>query len=259
MAESAPLVLYDNAFSPYAFKVRTTLYEKGIEHEKREMRHASDRETLLAVNPRGEVPAITHGDALVYDSSVICEYLESVFPRPPLVPADPAGQARCRLFERLADGPLDGAVIALAVVKLLRPSLAESHPEVVEASLAQIRALYRHLDAELAGRDYVCGEFSRADVALAPQVAGAAVLGIPPEGASLAPWHARVAERPSIQRATSEFMAAFRASGEDPDPFFSREGLHVRDHRLEWCFRLGLGAWLVQEMQAGRLHFSPVP
>ncbi len=66
------LVLYDNAFSPYAFKVRATLYEKGIDHEKHEIRHASDREKLLAVNPRGEVPAITHGTALVYDSAVIC-------------------------------------------------------------------------------------------------------------------------------------------------------------------------------------------
>ncbi len=47
MSES--LVLFDNAFSPYAFKVRTTLYEKGIPHEKREMRYASDRQALLAV------------------------------------------------------------------------------------------------------------------------------------------------------------------------------------------------------------------
>lgn len=36
MSES--LVLFDNAFSPYAFRVRATLYETGIEHEKREMR-----------------------------------------------------------------------------------------------------------------------------------------------------------------------------------------------------------------------------
>ena len=147
------LVLYDNAFSPYAFKVRATLYEKGIDHEKHEIRHASDREKLLAVNPRGEVPAITHGTALVYDSAVICEYLEAVVPEPPLAPSTPEGQARCRLIERMADGPLDGAVIALAVVKLFRPELQTSHPDVAPAASSQIRALQRHLDDELAGRE----------------------------------------------------------------------------------------------------------
>jgi glutathione S-transferase len=48
--------LYDNPFSPYAFKVRAALYEKGIAHEKREIRTHADRELLLRVNPRGEVP-----------------------------------------------------------------------------------------------------------------------------------------------------------------------------------------------------------
>ena len=253
------LVLYDNAFSPYAFKVRATLYEKGIDHEKHEIRHASDREKLLAVNPRGEVPAITHGTALVYDSAVICEYLEAVVPEPPLAPSTPEGQARCRLIERMADGPLDGAVIALAVVKLFRPELQTSHPDVAPAASSQIRALQRHLDDELAGREYLCGAFSRADIALFPHIAGAAFLGVPPEGAHLPGWLERVSARPSVRRAHDEFLAAMQAAGQDPDPFFRREDLHVRDHRLEWCFRLGLGPWLAGELEANRLLFSPVP
>src|SRR5678815_5298933 len=56
-SESA-VELYDNPFSPYAFKVRAVLYEKGIAHEKCEIRTHADREVLLRVNPRGEVPAL---------------------------------------------------------------------------------------------------------------------------------------------------------------------------------------------------------
>lgn len=255
---TAPLVLFDNAFSPYAFKVRATLYEKGIEHEKREMLTAADREALLAVNPRGEVPAISHGDALVSDSSVICEYLETVFPNPPLLPASPAGQARCRLLERLADGPIDGAVITLAVVKMFNPRLQETHPQVVSEATDQVRRLHAHLENELHD-DYLCGDYSRADLALVPHMAGAAVLGVTPETPRLAKWLERVSERPAVRRATEEFMAAFRESQQAADPFFAREHLHMRDHRLEWCFRLGLAPWLADEMEAGRLAFSPVP
>jgi len=243
----SPPILFDNPFSPYAFKVRAFLYEKGIAHENHELNTSADREALLAINPRGEVPAIQHGDAVLYDSSVICDYLESTFPEPPLIPSTAFGQGRCRLYERLIDGPLDGVVITLAVAKMFCPKLESSHPEVVERAFAKLE-----------GKEYLCGEYSRADIALVPQVAGAAVLGRPPDG-RLATWFEKVSGRPAIERATSEFMEGFRKSQEDADPFFSREHLHIRDHRLEWCFRLGLDGWLAEEMQAGRLVFSPAP
>ena len=150
---AAPVVLYDNAFSPYAFKVRATLYEKDIPHEKREMRTAADREVLLRVNPRGEVPALAHGDTLVHDSSVICEYLETEFPEPPLLPNDAPGRARCRLLERLADGPLDGCVITLAMVKLFRPKLDAEHPEVAEAATDHLERFHEYLDRALGEAD----------------------------------------------------------------------------------------------------------
>ena len=63
--------LYDNPFSPYAFKVRAALYEKGIAHEQHEIRTHADREALLRVNPRGEVPALVDGGAVTPRSKVI--------------------------------------------------------------------------------------------------------------------------------------------------------------------------------------------
>jgi glutathione S-transferase len=81
--------LWDNAASPYAFKVRATLYEKGIECEKAELRYHSQRAELLRFNPRGEVPALVDGATVVYDSRVICDYLEETHPAPPLLPRSP--------------------------------------------------------------------------------------------------------------------------------------------------------------------------
>lgn len=255
-----PLVLYDNAFSPYAFKVRATLYEKGIPHRKHELRVAADREALLKVNPRGEVPAIAHGDALVSDSSVICEYLETVFPEPPLLPSDPAQQARCRLLERLGDGPFDGCVIGMALPRLFAPDLQKTHPQVFAAALEQLRRLYQHLENELGDQEFFCGDaISRADIALVAHFSGALAMGAPPESEGLSAWHTRMIARPPIQRAQNEFTQAFRESLELDDPFFGQGGLHVRDHRLEWGVRFGLGQWFVDELAAERVHFSPVP
>ena len=69
--------LYDNAFSPYAFKVRAALFERGIAFEKHEIRTQADRATLLALNPRGEVPALVDGDTVICDSKVICGWSDS--------------------------------------------------------------------------------------------------------------------------------------------------------------------------------------
>ena len=235
------------------------LYEKGIEHEKHEMRHASDREALLAVNPRGQVPAITHGDALIYDSTVICEYLESVSSDHPLVPAAPAERARCSVLDKMADGPFDAVVIVLAIVKMIKPELQEQYPAVVDDCLAKIHQMYAFLDRELAGRDFLCGELSRVDLAFAAQFPGTAFLGAETELPAVLAWQQRLAALPSVQRATAEFMEAFQHSREDADPFFGRDEMHVRDHRIEWILRLGLGSWLIDEQRAGGLAFSPVP
>lgn len=252
--------LYDNPFSPYAFKVRATLYEKQVPFEPHVLRHHHQREELLRINPRGEVPALRDGDALVYDSSVMCEYIEEKWPEPPLLPADPGERARCRLLERLADGPLDACVIVPGLMKVFRPQLAEKHPQVLARAEEQLRGLYARLERELGEREYLCDAFSRADIAAAPHMLGAAYIGyaVGDEHPRLRAWVERVQARPSIERATAELLEAFEWSRKDSDPFFQNDRLHFRDHRLEWTVRLGLGGWLLDELEADRVFFSDV-
>ena len=54
--------LYDHPLSPYAMKIRMILAEKGIEHEKHEIHTHAQRDELLALNPRAEVPALVDGE-----------------------------------------------------------------------------------------------------------------------------------------------------------------------------------------------------
>ncbi len=52
---------------------------------------------------------------------------------------------------------------------------------------------------------------------------------------------------------------AFKVRAVLYDPFFSRGRVHWRNDRLEAAVRLGLGPWLLEELEAGRAFFSPVP
>lgn len=49
----------------------------------------SSRREYLAINPRGQVPALVDGDVRIYESVAIVEYLERRYPEPPLIPSEP--------------------------------------------------------------------------------------------------------------------------------------------------------------------------
>jgi len=251
--------LYDHPLSPYAIKVRLILYEKGIEFEKCEIKTRSDGEALRRLNPRAEVPALVDGEAVLFDSKVIAEYLEETHPEPALLPKDPAERARCRVLELRADTELDGAALAYLLFKFFRPALAEKQAEAFRASEASLRRHFAAFDRLLDGQPFLVGSFGRADIALLPHVAACAFLGLAPgEGnPHLAAWLERMNERESVQRATQEAMATV---GKDPeDAFFDSNRLHWRNDRIEQLLRVGLGPWLLEELAADRAFLPPGP
>ena len=107
--------------SPYSRKVRVTVLEKGLAGQVEDIivSPLEDPAALLEANPLGKVPALRLDDGrCLYDSWVICEYLDSLTPSPRLIPD---GAARFEVLRRaaLADGVLDAAVTAR--LELLRP------------------------------------------------------------------------------------------------------------------------------------------
>ena len=97
------LVLYNFPQSTCSQKVRLALWEKKITYDDRIVDHRK-REQLqawyLKLNPNGVVPTVTHGDAVIIDSSVIMEYLDEVFPDTPMTPRDPVERAHMRKWLR---------------------------------------------------------------------------------------------------------------------------------------------------------------
>ena len=79
-------------------KVRLVLAEKGVPYESRvidiELRMQNYEPGYLRLNPRGVVPTLVHGDAVVTDSARILRYVDEHFDGPRLVPEDAAGRER---------------------------------------------------------------------------------------------------------------------------------------------------------------------
>jgi len=253
------LTLYDDVFSPYARKVRIALYEKGLEFDRVRALHGDcNRTDFVHVNPRAEVPALVDRDVALYDSTVICEYLEDRYPEPSIYPREPRLRAECRLLEDLADTQLDAAAYAISVVEFGR---GERHPAMHDAAARDFLRLYDLLEARLGARAFFCDTFSVADMAIYPHLVADAFLGFPLDPArhaKLAAWLDRMGKRPAVARDDADVLSTLQRLQAESKPAFDPYRVQWRSDRLEWVMKNGFADWLQQEMREGRAFF-PLP
>jgi glutathione S-transferase len=195
------LKLYDSPECPFCQKTRIVLAEKDLSYETVPVdlqAGEQKRPDFLKLNPFGKVPVLIDDEVIVYDSTIINEYLEDEYPHPQLMPADSAARARVRTFEDYADNafiPLAGSIMR----ELRKPEAERDEAKIAQAR-EQIARQLAVLDGSLAGRNWLVGNFSLADVAFAPRVVILPALGVAldPEWRNVAAWIQRLNQRASI-------------------------------------------------------------
>jgi RNA polymerase-associated protein len=195
--------LYDYPQCPFSQKVRIVLAEKELSYEKVNVdlrKGEQKRPEFLRLNPFGKVPVLADDEVVVYDSTVINEYLEDEYPHPPLLPDDSALRARARSFEDYADIAFT-LPVGVLMAEVRKPE-AERDVERVRKSREEIERALAHLNANLGEHAFLAGEFSVADAAFAPRLMVLQAVGIEikAQWEPLRRWIDRLAERPSIQK-----------------------------------------------------------
>ena len=107
-------VLYHGWRSSASRRVRLCLEEKGLAYESRvvdmaKMEHHSPE--FLKINPNGVIPALIHDGRPLYESGTICEYLDEMYPDPPLRPASAYDRATMRNWIRHIDERIGNLII----------------------------------------------------------------------------------------------------------------------------------------------------
>jgi glutathione S-transferase len=207
------LKLYDSPECPFCQKTRIVLAEKDLSYELVPVdlqAGEQKRPEFIKLNPFGKVPVLIDDEVIVYDSTIINEYLEDEYPHPQLMPSDSAARARVRTFEDYADNafiPLTGTIM-----RELRKPEAERDQEKLATSRQQITRMLAVIDGSLAGRNWLVGNFSLADVGFAPRIVILPALGVAldPEWRNLAGWIQRLNQRASVHDLTG--LSAWRAA-----------------------------------------------
>ncbi len=210
--------LYSGPLSLFTAKVRIGLDEKNLPYElisvpfNRAGGYSPKLPEMLAINPKGQVPVLVDGDVSVYDSTLILEYLEERYPQPPLFPRDIAGRVRCRQLEAASDEILFPWVLELIHEVFYKPDPATRDAARIAKAQAGIAAEHQRLDQQLASREFLCEQFTVADVAYFLTLMFATSLGVPPAPAleNVGAWQLRLLSRPSVGREVEQMTAASR-------------------------------------------------
>ena len=179
--------LYDYFRSSAAYRVRIAMNAKGLKPAGRTFVHlriGSQRaQDFLALNPQGLVPAVALDDGRVLTQSLaIIEYLDEVYPEPPLLPGDSAARARVRSIAMSIAceiHPLDN----LRVLNYLIGTMGVSREQKDGWYRYWIDVGFEALEKTL-GRDAATGRYCHgdqptlADICLVPQIANARRFGI---------------------------------------------------------------------------------
>ena len=160
--------LYSGPLSMFGAKVEIALREKGIAFELEmvpftpQHRYEPRHPEVLRINPKRQVPVLVDGAVEIFDSTQIFEYLEDRTPRPALWPTSNPARAFARRLEHSSDEVFFPHVIRLMGLRA-DPDPVDS-PEWI-AAWAGIENYYLRMEALLADRDYLGGEFGYADIA----------------------------------------------------------------------------------------------
>ncbi len=95
---TAPIQLYSNNGCPYAQRTRIALLEKGLEFDFEEVDLSNKPVWFMEASPTGKVPVLLHQGNRLFESAIINEYIDEVWPEPPLMPADAVLRAQARIW-----------------------------------------------------------------------------------------------------------------------------------------------------------------
>lgn len=202
------ITLYNVPVSSYGCKIRILLGHKSIAHETIAPPDGYGSDAYCAIAPAGTVPAIDHGGFILSDSEAIAEYLNELYPDPPMWPDAIAERARAREISRFHDTRIE---------PLLRGFFGQVAPASRDQTfIAENAALLQRRFTQLAEivtpNPLLCG--SQLTIADCSFVASFAILNILREAIgfdcdlppSLSAFESALATHPSIGIARAEYI-----------------------------------------------------
>ncbi len=204
VAKRTVMSLYSDEQDIYSHQVRIVLAEKGVNVEIHPVNQKDLPMELLEINPYGTVPTLVDRDLVLYEASIIMEYLDERFPHPPLLPVYPVARAEYRKMMYRVERDW------YSMVHIIEKS--ESQAEIAQARKHLLDSIIA-IDAVFSDKPYfISDEFSLIDCSIAPLLWRFPQYGIelPIAAKGVKKYAERVFHRPSFQASLTELERELR-------------------------------------------------
>lgn len=228
----AEIEIFSAEVCPYAQRTRLMLLEKGIDFSLTEIDLKDKPSWFAQVSPYSKVPVVRRGDDVVWESAIINEYLEELYPHPPMMPKEPGRRALARLW------------IDFANVKLLptwyRVFLEQDRERRAELA-EQLQDHFRFMEFEgfrktsQGGPFWMGKQVGLVDLSFYPWFERLPALvhyrgfGLPEECTQLAAWAKRMAGRESVRACAQDVDYYIQGYARYADG--TEDGVTARDMR----------------------------
>jgi glutathione S-transferase len=214
--------LISHKLCPYVQRAVIALREKNAAFERIDIDLADKPAWFLRISPLGKVPVLTvateAGEVALFESNVICEYIEETQPGPKLHPANPLARATHRAWMEFGS----------AILSDLWGLETATDAATFEAKRQAMIAKFARVEAALEQGPFFAGDkFSLVDAVFAPIFRYFDVfdeiseLGVFVDTPKLRSWRAELARRPSVKAAVSvDYPQLLRA-------FLARHNAHL--------------------------------
>jgi glutathione S-transferase len=197
------LKLHGFPMSPNTRRALFALEEHGLAYELvtvNLMQGEQKAPAYLALNPTGRVPTLVDGDFVLWESNAILEYLARAHPEKKLGGASPRDTGEIARWMYMNAAHLSPNVARIFAHTIRLPE-DQRIPRLVTEARAEVDRCLHALAGRLAGNEYLAGAFGLADIATAPTLSAAPMLGLdlarfPP----VAEWMRRIEARPAWQK-----------------------------------------------------------
>jgi glutathione S-transferase/GST-like protein len=212
-----PMITLYSAATPNGHKVSIALEELRLPYELKVLdlgKKEQKQPWFLALNPNGRIPAIVDHDLedfAVFESGAILVYLAEKTGK--LLPADIKGRSRVMqwlMFQMGGVGPMMGQA------NVFFRYMPEKIQPAIDRYQSEVRRLFEVLDGQLAGHEYLAGDYSIADIAnwawvRAHPWAGVSIDNLP----HLNRWLQQIAARPAVQQGLLQPESSIRLEADD--------------------------------------------
>ena len=193
------LVLVSHVLCPYVQRAAIVLAEKDVPYERHDVDLAHKPEWFLAVSPLGKTPVLLVDRAPIFESAVICEYLEETLPCP-LHPQDPLLRAQHRSWMEFGS----------AVLNAIGAFYAAPDADALKRKQHELRVKFTQLEDVLGDGPYFAGaDFCMVDAVFGPVFRyfdvfdKIADFGVFAQRPKIQAWRHALANRPSVIAAVS--------------------------------------------------------